>query len=283
MIRASKGVLLAGAILGALLATTPLISSEEPTLGHSDSPFCSISVSPFGLTLGGTYFLGSFSERVVEATPGPINPTGLPGHVASPTNGETIWGQHMRVTAAGGWSADAIHDGSRSLGQEVVLVLWDYDPSCSVTQYTGTVPFGIPGEEALVLGRLRDPDQWVDGIPTLDTFWGGGLVYPMAVLSEERDFLEWVQSEYPSPRWEEQESLSPAEAFELMTKMPEPCEELWSPVSFAAKAAVLTITYVSDERYPVPNALRVLEDRARFVERIRPFCLGDPRKVTLPR
>ncbi len=72
------------------------------------------------------------------------------------------------------------------------------------------------------------------------------------------------------------------EAFELMNMMPEPCEELWNPASFAAKSTVLRLTYLEDGRFPVSSALRTLEERARHPERTRSACLADPREVSLP-
>lgn len=282
MARSSRKALF-GVMLGGLaVAASPLVSNEGPRMARVDLPFCSLSVPPLGVSPGITYVLGSFVDRVVDVGPGPIDPTGLPGHVAAPTGDATIWGQYMQLSGAGGWSAESLVGGSGRYAQEVILVLWDYDPSCSVTHYTGAIPFGVPGEQALAHGRLRDRDEWVDGVPTIDTYLGGAMMYPPTSLTERQAFMDWDRGEHPTPRWERQESLSPVEAFELMNMMPEPCEELWSPASFAAKSTVLRLTYLEDGRFPVSRALRTLEERARHPERTRSACLADPREVSLP-
>lgn len=279
MTRSRKGLLF-WAMLGSVgLASSPSTSNEDPSSADLHHPFCSITLPPLALGPGMTYALGSFAERVVEVGPGPISSSGLADRAEMQTDDETIRGQYMQVSGAGGWAAESVHDQGTTSETEMIVVVWGYDPRCSVARYAGAIPFGVPGEEALVQGRLRDADQWIDGVPVVDTYWGGGLVYPVRALVGGRTSLEWDRNEPLGPA---RESLSAAEAFELMNMMPEPCEELWSPTSFAVQSAVVTVTYMEDERYPVPSALRLLGERAREPEERRPSCLGDPRTVSLP-
>lgn len=261
-----------GALLVGLLgsSTSLLVSTGEPPARPIAAPFCSFELSLFDRAPGHTYFLGSFTDRLVEATPGSVGPSAFSRRTGPPPIDEPVWGQRMRVTAAGGWGADALHDARlTSEPQEVVLVLWGYDTRCSLTYYNGSLPAGVPGEEALVVARLRDPDQWADGLPTLDMFWGGLMVYPRQSLTEERAVSEWARP----PR------LSAEEAFQLMGMLPHPCEEVRDPLSFAAKSTIVKTAYLMDGREPLPHVLRGLEIRADGVDRRRSGCLADPRRM----
>lgn len=248
----------------------------------SEGPFCSISVSPFGRPPGTSFFLGRFTEQLVPATPGPVEVSSLPGHMGPLPVNDTLWGQHLTVSRAGGWASDVIYDPGDPSPQEVVLVMWDYDAGCNTARYGGDLPVGIPGEEVFVVARLRDSTEWVDGIPTLDTFWAGDLVLPKHALTEWREFYEWVRSEYPSPPWEAATPIAAEEAFAFMAALPQPCDALWNPLRFATRMAVLNLAYQQDDRFLVKGALERLARQPVNLDHRRRLCLADPRKMSLP-
>lgn len=280
MTRWTRGAMFGALLVGLLGSTSLLVSSGAPPARPLVAPFCSLELSLFRRAPGDTYFLGSFTDRLVEATPGPVGPAAFSRDTDPSPAGEPLWGQRMRVTAAGGWGADAIYDARLTTEpQEVVLVVWGYDTRCSLTYYNGSLPAGVPGEEALVVARLRDPDQWADGLPTLDIFWDGLTVYPRNSLSEERAVSEGARRAFRKPPWERRPSLSAAEAFQLMGMLPHPCEEVRDPLSFAAKSTIVKTAFLMDEREPLPHVLRGLEIRAHGVDRRRSACLADPRQL----
>lgn len=105
------------------------------------------------------------------------------------------------------------------------------------------------------------------------------MVYPGRALSEGRAFEESEWRALREPPGERRPSLSAAEAFDLMGMLPQPCEEVRDPLSFAAKSAIVRTSFVEDERTPVSHVLRSLEVRARDSERRRSMCLADPRQI----
>lgn len=244
----------------------------------SSAAFCTIGPSPFSRWLGSSYVFGTFEDEVVRATPGVVNSSGLGGHMTRPPPDGSIFGQRLRVASAGGWGADELDRLPSRDPQSVIVVIWDFDASCAPTAYGGPLPMGIPGEDALVVGRLRDPEQWVGGTPTIDTFWGGAMLYPITALVQGRENAEWAAQQWPPIPWEDEGELSAQEALELMETLPVPCQEIWDPPGFAARMIVTKLAYLDERRWPVPSVLEGFDERPRQPWR-HAMCLRDPRAV----
>jgi len=63
-------------------------------------------------------------------------------------------------------------------GEHLIIVPWDYDADCRPLPWEGSARFLEPGEEGLMYATLRDPEHWVDGVPTADFHLPYSQPYP---------------------------------------------------------------------------------------------------------
>jgi hypothetical protein len=60
----------------------------------------------------------------------------------------------------------------------VVLVPWDYGPDCRPTPWGRSARWLETNEQTLIVGSLREPRYWANGIPTIDVSMLGPHPYP---------------------------------------------------------------------------------------------------------
>ena len=159
-----------------------------------------------------------------------------------------------------------------------MLVLWDYDAGCSVTRYGGPLPLGVVGDTVFVRARLRDESEWVDGLPTYDSFWAGAHVYETASLTAWRDWILEIQREFSAPPWEREVRMSPREVFALVASLPQPCDYVWNRSAAATQLELAQIAHLGDRRFPVQELLESHEGALRPSSRDAANCYDDPRR-----
>lgn len=74
------------------------------------------------------------------------------------------WAQVVRLEQAAGEAARQLPDDAERL----ILVPWDYGPACRSVPWQRSARFLEVGERGLMYATLRDPEHWVDGVPTAD-------------------------------------------------------------------------------------------------------------------
>jgi hypothetical protein len=92
-------------------------------------------------------------------------------------------GQVVRVERLGSTAAAALPAGT----ERVVLVPWDLTPDCKTIPWTASAGWMEPGKRGLFHGALRDPADWVDGVPTLDVTQPWAQPYPDDVILQHQD------------------------------------------------------------------------------------------------
>ncbi len=106
----------------------------------------------------------------------------------------------------------------------VVVVLWDYDPGCNPTSWSGSAQWAVVGYPTFLTVTLRPISQWAGERPTFDSFWAGMMVYPSAatkVSSDSAVALDTLRLPFSEvfPN-----ALSPEEVFRLLRALPELCD-----------------------------------------------------------
>ena len=89
--------------------------------------------------------------------------------------GESMFGQAADVSRVGGsgameWGPVPESDGA------VLLIPWGFDDDCAPIRWTGAWRWSPAGAVGFYRGRLRPPEDWVAGRPTLDVYgavWEG--------------------------------------------------------------------------------------------------------------
>jgi hypothetical protein len=142
--------ILAGALAAALAcpAAARACTLAPYAVVHSDS---------------GAVLLVRPTPDTAAAGPGAVQISSYGGHVGPPRRGG-IYGHVVEVERSGGPMAGAVPPG------RAVLVPWDYDPSCAPSSWGRSARWLAKGSRQAVLARLRAPEHWVDGMPTLDVF-----------------------------------------------------------------------------------------------------------------
>jgi len=130
------------------------------------------------------YFTGTASADTVAAGPSPTPITAVGGgHFATGVKREAYYGQ---VIAAERFVASGL-DGGRLArprsSPEVVLVPWDYSPSCERLPWGRSARWITPGARGLFYGTLRDTSQWISGRPTFDIVGTQFVPYPAAGIA----------------------------------------------------------------------------------------------------
>jgi hypothetical protein len=85
-----------------------------------------------------------------------------------------LWAQVVRLDDVGGEAAKRLPVDSEYL----IVVPWDYGADCRPLPWQRSARFLEPGEEGLMFATLRDPEHWVDGVPTADFHLPYSQPYP---------------------------------------------------------------------------------------------------------
>lgn len=128
------------------------------------------------------FFTGVATVDTLLAGPGAVN-YGIRRDDSEGGGERSIYGQLIRVDRLGGPAAEQIS----SNVEEVVVVPWGYDPSCRPLAWSASVQWVTPGAEAFYVATLRDPEHWVDGIPTFDLHNPFNLPYTGSERIREMD------------------------------------------------------------------------------------------------
>jgi hypothetical protein len=75
-----------------------------------------------------------------------------------------VWGQRVRLRDAAGLDAEGLPPET----EDLILGPWSYSPACAPRAWQQSARFIEPGETGFMFATLRDPEHWVDGIPTAD-------------------------------------------------------------------------------------------------------------------
>lgn len=158
------------------LAATATLDGAVGMPPASETTRCSLS--PFRVGRSDLYLVGTALSDTLFAGPGEVVPSGQPGHWGSGERRE-VYGQLVRVELL---NPDAPVELREALDHadppNVLMVPWDYDPSCATTYWTRSARWIEPGLEGFYIARLRPRTLWVEGRPTFDAFLADLAVYP---------------------------------------------------------------------------------------------------------
>ena len=118
------------------------------------------------------YFVGTASADTLLAGPGEVE-FGVGGGHFGQSVPRAIHGLVVRVEALASAASSGLPEGV----QEIVVVPWDYDPSCRPLVWGRSARWVPEGTSAFYVADLRAPQHWVDGRPTVDVHNPGHLPY----------------------------------------------------------------------------------------------------------
>lgn len=150
------------------------------------------------------YFTGTATPDTLRTGPGGVRYGMGGGHFGRAVERE-IYGQVVAVDALGGDVEGLAHP-----VEEVVVVPWDYDPSCRPLVWGRSARWVEPGTAAFYVAELRAPEQWVDGKPTVDLHNPGHLPY-----TESERVRDMRSTEIPLDSM-----LTPVQLFDLYRALP---------------------------------------------------------------
>lgn len=239
-------------LLHVLAAMTVALAPAAPALSAELSR-CSRVPFPVARNPELAVLLGSATADTILAGPGDVEPS--PGHWGRGRN-RAIYGQVVEIERLAGSDSALLSGAFQTQGNRRVLIVpWDYDPSCRTAVWSRSaqwVPLGEPGTFAV---RLRPPQEWAGGIPTFDAFAADLAPYPLGLFFQHgyrgTDALRT------------QPSLSAAEYFELYLALPEREASQQNP----AAAAALMAKWENENpalavKYPATEILRWVRWRA---------------------
>jgi hypothetical protein len=146
--------------LSAPLLVAALLTTASPVSLGACSMSTFIPVQPQ------LYFLFTALPDTVEA--GWSGALGFGGHPLSDLDHPATEGprraQVVRLEQWGGEAAQRLPGDTEHL----VLIPWDYGADCRTLPWQRSARFLEPGERGLMYAALRDPEHWVDGVPTAD-------------------------------------------------------------------------------------------------------------------
>ena len=224
---------------------------------------CSISVVPWYPGPTSTYFLGVALSDTMVAGPDTIPLTGEPGHESWARHKRPVVGQVIELRATGGTGAATIDSAlSRTNSRRALVVLWDYDAACRPTQWGRSARWAVVGEQMFVEAVLRPSNKWVNGLPTLDTFFAGQLVYPSSSVGVYREFQDSLAATLPKDS-APNDWLDAAALFDLVNHLPAECDWYRHPQEAAATLAAVERDHPSwRSHFPADMILRNHERRA---------------------
>lgn len=207
------------------------------------------------------HFLGTATADTVLAGPG-----NTARHFGRSEPGP-YYGQIIRVDRM------SVHSRLFDLNPDrVVVVPWDYDLTCRSVRWGGSTVFIPAGTSGLFdVTRLRDAENWIDGLPTFDSFSPHFLGYPNSLRSPRRS---------PS---EDLEPLSAVELFEHFEALPGP-EEI-DERGWAAVQPFMRVVEADPQlrrRFPLGDAYqRFLNQRPSIEARARGVPVAGTYRVTI--
>jgi hypothetical protein len=252
----------------AALVALPLLTSFVAPAGDSyASPRCTKAVFWGMPSRSMPHFIGVPTADSMPASMGDISVREWTGHFG-PGRARAVHGQVIEVERVGTVGLDAPFD-DPGWDRRVLVVPWDYDPSCSPVYFGRSVLWNPPGERSLFWVRLRTADHWTDGVPTFDALSPRADVYP-----------------HPGPSRDARPGrLTVDELFALLEAMPDSTDLESEPARAvlrfrdAVRAAGVT------DRYPAPALESNVSSRAayNYVRSLRPSIGGTYRiEVRLP-
>jgi hypothetical protein len=224
-----------------------------------DAGRCSIhftwgpSLRPDVVYLLGTATGDSVAASLAGRQPADFDPAG-PG----------IRGQIVRVH--GSLSVDPRLAAAVPPGSDAVVVWWAYDQMCRTQVWDSSILHARPGVENVFAATLREPAEWVGGMPTVDIRTPYHLPWP-GVEHRREDFH--AERGLPAPA--ERPLLTGGELFDFLGRLPaEPGRSLvagW-PYTAAETEAVLDWARDHPDRWEA-EPVRGLVRRARDSRQMR--------------
>lgn len=248
MIRESS---LAAVITAAVLATV------SPLPDSASRPEARCSIMPFAPWKDEreTWFVGTALADTAVAGLGSVRTSRYGGHWG-PGRERTVYGQLVDVDTIGGAQASLVSNTlERARNKNVVIVPWDYDPSCMSVHWSETARWIEPGLVGFYKVRLRPRSHWAGGRPTFDAFAAIFEPYPHGPFFE--------RGYYGTDSVRTQPSLDAREMFSLHDVLPTVDEGRRNDA--AAMVRVQEWIAANPEvarKYPVPAILAMLA-RAR--------------------
>jgi ketosteroid isomerase-like protein len=154
----------------ALLLFAPLALTTAPA--RACSPIIPVPTPP--ATEGATYLTAVALRDTVFAGAGSVKYQLGEGHFGTASVDRRVYGQLARVDSLGGAGAREITKAFGAAGNRtVVLVPWDYSPSCATTLWGGSARWIARQDPAFFELKLRARDHWAGEFPTFDVFRAG--------------------------------------------------------------------------------------------------------------
>ncbi len=151
-------------------------------LASHDAARCSLNPGPPRRGATATVLLATGSPDTMHAGPGAIQPSSTGGHTGSGARGP-IYGQVFAAERFAGPDSSVLartfaHRGDR----RVVIVPWDYGPSCEPVRWTRSFAW-VPIAKAATFTILLRPDSlWTNGVPVFDAYQAITEPYPLSPM-----------------------------------------------------------------------------------------------------
>lgn len=153
--------------LGVLTRVSGLAVLACLLIGTTPMPVDACSKSAFGGVQPDFFFLFTPLADTVEAggNGAVMDFTGRRITELGPADTEgPRWGQRVRLQQVAGPAADGLPPETEHL----ILVPWSYGGDCRPLPWQESARFMEPGQTGFMNAALRDPEHWVDGVPTAD-------------------------------------------------------------------------------------------------------------------
>ena len=164
-----------------IILTTGIIASTSALpasrVSSNREGFCSLDPTPRFRSASVTYVVATATADTVLAGPGYVTPSTYGGHWGR-GNVRDVYGQLVHVDSIAGAYQVAIRRMLQHGDRRVVIVPWDYDPSCEPTYWSGSARWVDPGLVGFYKLKIRDESRWVGGRPTFDAFTADLNPYP---------------------------------------------------------------------------------------------------------
>jgi hypothetical protein len=161
------------------------------------------------------FFIGTALADTVYAGPGEVVPSADQGHWGKGAARE-VYGQLVRIDLMKADTVAELLSALDAASRVVVVVPWDYDPSCRPTYWNRSARWVESELEGFYNVQLRPRSLWVDERPTFDAFMADLQPYPHAPL---------YQAGYNGTNaLQERPSLNAREYFSLYSALPSEAE-----------------------------------------------------------
>lgn len=168
------GISIAAAMIPLGLSTISPASVGRPSTRN----LCSLSPITIAREPNVTHFVGTTLPDTILAGAGDVKPSRHGGHWGRGDR-RAVYGQLVRVDTLAGAEADKVRAAMARLGsRDLLLVPWDYDPSCEPTYWSASAQWISPGLVGFYTATLRAEKFWISGRPTFDVFTADLEPYP---------------------------------------------------------------------------------------------------------